>query len=76
MQIFIYCKATLHVSGATAPIIKILKTVHAASGTGHTICKATALQRGLSPGQSTLEGSSGTSSMTCTGGCVYSFEYS
>ena len=30
--------ATLHVSGVTAPIIKLLKTVPAASGTGHTTC--------------------------------------
>jgi len=27
----------------------------------------------LRPDQTTLEGSSGTSSMTCTGGCGYSF---
>jgi len=48
MQIFIYCKATLHVSGVTAPIIR-------------------------SPDQATLEGSSCTSIMTCTGGYGYSF---
>jgi len=43
MQIFIYCKVTLHVSGVTgAP-----KTVTAASGTGHDIDTATSLQRGL-----------------------------
>jgi len=47
MQIFIYCKATLHVSGVTASIIGVLKTVPAASGTGHTTCTATPLQRGL-----------------------------
>jgi len=40
MQIFIYCKATLHVSGVTAPITGVLKTVPAASGTGHTTCTA------------------------------------
>jgi len=39
MQIFIYCKAILHVSGVTAPIIRSTKkTVPAASGTGHTTC--------------------------------------
>ena len=47
MQIFIYCKTTLHVSGVTAPIIRSIKTVPAASGTGHTTCTATPLQRGL-----------------------------
>jgi len=36
MQIFIYCKVTLHVSGVTAPIIRSTKTVTAASGTGQT----------------------------------------
>ena len=46
------------------PSSGVLKTVTAASGT------ATSLQRGL---QATLEGSSCTSIMTCTGGCGYSF---
>jgi len=63
------------------PSSEVLKTVPAASGTGHTTCTATPLQRGLigtrlaqtSPDQTTLEGSSGASSMTCTGGCGYSF---
>ena len=69
------------------PSSGVLKTVPAASGTGHTTCTATPLQRGLIgnglcessrlaqtiPDQTTLEGSSGTSSMTCTGGCRYSF---
>jgi len=52
------------------PSSGVLKTVPAASGTGHTTCTATPLQR---PDQTTLEGSSRTSSMTCTGGCGYSF---
>jgi len=47
MQIFIYCKATLHVSGVTAPIIRSTKTVTAASGTGHNTGTATSLQRSL-----------------------------
>ena len=47
MQILIYCTATLHVSGVTAPIIRGIKTVPAASGTGHTTCTATPLQSGL-----------------------------
>jgi len=83
MEIFIYCKVTLHVSGVTAS--GVLKTVTAASGTGHNIGTATSLQRGLigslpttrlaqtSPDRATLEGSSCTSIMTCTGGCGYSF---
>jgi len=49
-----YCKVTLHFSGVTAPIIRsTIKTVTAASGTGHDIGTATSLQRGL---QATLEG--------------------
>jgi len=55
------------------PSSGVLKTVTAASGTGHTIGTATPLQRGLiGYNQTTLEGSSGTNSMTCTGGCGYS----
>jgi len=53
----------------------VLKTVTAASGTGH-ISTATSLQRGLigtGLDQATLEGSSCTSIMTCTGGSGYSF---
>ena len=37
MQIFIYCKVTLHVSGVRASIIRSTKNVTAASGTGHNI---------------------------------------
>ena len=48
----------------------VLKTVAAATGTGHNIGTATSLQRGLI---GTLEGSSCTDIMTCTGGCGYSF---
>ena len=47
-----------------------LKTVTAASGTGHNTGTATSLQR---DDLATLEGSSCTSIMTCTGGCGYSF---
>jgi len=52
------------------PSSGVLKTVTAASGTGRNTGAATSLQRGL---QATLEGSSCTSSMTCTGGCGYSY---
>jgi len=58
------------------PLSGVLKTVPAASGTGHTICTSTPLQRGpigTGPDQTSLERSSGTNSMTCTGGCGYSF---
>jgi len=41
-----HCKITLHVSGVTAPIIRSIKTVTAASGTGHNIGTGTSLQRG------------------------------
>ena len=48
MQIFIYCKVTLHVSGVTQhPSSGVLTTVTAASGTGHDTGTATFLQRGL-----------------------------
>ena len=47
-----------------------LKTVIAASGTGHNIGTATSLQRA---DLATLEGSSCTDIMTCTVGCGYSF---
>jgi len=47
----------------------VLKTVTAASGTGHNISTATSLQHD----QATLEGSSCTDIMTSTGGCGYSF---
>ena len=58
------------------PSSGLLKNVPAASGTGHNTGTATPLQRGLMglrPDQTTLEGSSGTSSMTCPGGCGYNF---
>jgi len=47
MQIFIYCKVTLHVSGVKHPSSGVVKTVTQASGTGHNIGAATSLQRGL-----------------------------
>ena len=53
------------------PSSGVLKTVPVASGTGHNIGTATSLQRG--PDQTTLEGSSCTDIMTCTGGYGYSF---
>ena len=71
MQIFIYCKVTLHDSGVTASVIRSTKTVTAASSTGHNTGAATPLR--LGPDQTMLEASSGTSIMTCTGGCGYGF---
>jgi len=60
------------------PSSGVVKTVTAASGTGHNIGTATSLQRGQigTPDLATLEGHSCTDIMTCTGGCVYSFYYS
>ena len=56
------------------PSSGVLKTVTAASGTGHNIGTATSLQRGqIGPNPATLEGSTCTDIMTCTGGCGYSF---
>ena len=58
------------------PSSVVLKTVTAASGTGHNIGPATSFQRGqvgTSPDLATLEGGSWTDIMTCTGGCGYSF---
>ena len=69
------------------PSSGVLKTVTATSGTDHNTGTATSLQRGLirplyadiyllqrhcSPDQATLQGSSCTSIMTCTGGRGYS----
>ena len=47
MQKFIYCKATVHVSGVTAPIIRSTKNCNRRSATGHNTGTATSLQRGL-----------------------------
>jgi len=52
------------------PSSGVLKTVPAASGTGHNTGK---LLPSHVADQATLEGSSCTSIMTCTGGCGYSF---
>jgi len=52
------------------PSSGVLKTVTAASGTGNSTGTGTSLQRDL---QATIEASSCTSIMTCTGGCGYSF---
>ena len=74
MQTFIYCRVTLHVSGLTAPIIRSTK---------NCICylwyKSWYWYRYFLqpwPGrddQATVEGSSGTSTMTYTRGSRYSF---
>ena len=64
MQIFIYCKVTLHVSGVTAPIIRSTKNCN--RNLRYSYFPPTW------PGQATLEGNSCASIMTCTGGCDYS----
>jgi len=78
MQIFIHCKVNLHVWVSQHPSSGVLKTVTATSGTGHNTGTATdrdwfVLLAHTSPDQATLEGSSCTNIMTCTGGCGYSF---
>jgi len=65
MQIFIHCKVTLHVSGVTAPIIRITKNCN------HSLRYS--YFPPTWPDQATLEGISCTIIMTCTGGCGYSF---
>jgi len=57
------------------PSSGVLKTVPEASGTGHTTCTATPLQRGLIGTRvlKTVPAASGTGHTTCTGGCGYSF---
>ena len=47
MQIFIYCKVTVHFRVSQHPSSGVLKTVTATSGTGHNTGTATSLQRGL-----------------------------
>ena len=47
MQVFIYCKFTLHVSGVHRTYHQEHTTVNAASGTGHSNSATTFLQRGL-----------------------------
>ena len=77
MQIFIYCKATLHVSGVTALIIRSIKnctrSLRYRSYYLYRYSPPTWSDRDCSPDQTTLEGSSGTNIMTCTGGYGYSF---
>ena len=56
------------------PTSGVLKTVTAASGTGHNIGTGTSFQRGqVGTIWKRWEGSSCTDIMTCTGGCGYSF---
>ena len=63
-----YCKITLHVSGDTAPIIRSTKNCNRSLRYVQLLPSNVA-----SPDLATLEGSSCTDIMTCTGGCGYSF---
>ena len=48
MQVFIYCKITLHSFGCPShPSSGVHKAVTAASGTGHSVRATTFRQRGL-----------------------------
>jgi len=75
----IYRKATLHVSGVTAPIIRSIesctRSLRYSSYYLYRYSPPTSSDRDCrsDSDQTTLEGSSGTSSVTCTGGCGYSF---
>ena len=58
------------------PSSGVLKTVTAASSTGHNISPPTSFKRGqvgTGPDMAMLEGSGWTNIMTCTEGCGYSF---
>ena len=70
MQVFIYCKITLHVLGVTAPTIRSTKNCNRSLRSGQNIGTATSLQHDRI---GKLEGSSRTDIMTCIGGCGYSF---
>ena len=71
MQIFIYCEATLHVSGVTAPIIRSTKNCNPQPPV-QVIILVQLLPSNVA-WSATLEGSSCTSIMTCTGGCGLQF---
>jgi len=66
---YLFTSKSLYVFRESQHSSSVLKTVTAASGTGHNT--GTAWPDG--DDQATLEGSSCTSIMTCTGGCGYSF---
>jgi len=71
MQVLIYCKFTLHVSGVHgAHHQEYKKLLTADSGTGHSNGATT------SSNVATLEEGCCTVTMTCTRGCSYSFLYS
>ena len=72
MQIFIYCKVTLHVSGVTAPIIRSTKNCN--RNLRHRSQYWYSYFPPTWPDQATLEGSSCTSIMTCAEGSTVTHE--
>ena len=66
-----FCKVTLHVSGVTAPIFR--STNNCNRGLQYRSCDWCVRLAQTSPDQATLQGSSCTSIMNCTGGRGYSF---
>jgi hypothetical protein len=74
MQTFISCNIKLYMFRASQrPSSGVPKTVSATSGIGHGIGTATSFHRDLIWNQATVEGSSGTNTMTYTRGSRYSF---
>jgi len=71
MQIHIYCKITLHVSGVTAPIIRFFKAVTAISISGHNIGTGTSLQRGLVCASRVVGTKLACSEMVCAGRVMF-----
>jgi len=68
---YLFTAKSLYMFGVSQhPSSGVLKTVTAASGADTATSLLRGLQRAL---QATLEGSSCTSIMTCTGDCGYSF---
>jgi len=66
-----FCKVTLHVSGVTAPIFSSTKNSN--RGLQYRSRDWCVRLAQTSTDQATLQGSSCTGIMTCTGGCGYSF---
>jgi len=79
MQVFIYCKITLHVPGVHRTHHQEYIKLTAASGTGHITYRCNNLPPTwpyYGPNKTTLEEGCCSDTVTCTRGCSYSFMYS